>query len=1207
MVMAKFSFWVMLYPVLYLTFLALFPSFNLLMKGLRVGSLNINGGRDRVKRALVMETFQLKRLDIIFLQETHTDLNNESEWGIWWEGQLCLSHGTNVSAGVAVLFSPGLNIKIISTVEIVKGRALAVRAEIESCNYVFVNIYAPNIGTERINFFNLLGNKVSQFNQDVMVASGDWNCTTDFLEDRIGEEPHLQSAACLRRLLLKLDLTDAWRIKHPSDRQYTWVKMTDSRISAARLDRIYISQSIRAKLMNSCIIPVGFTDHHLITAELCTSSETTSSSYWHFNNKLIHDRIFCQSFNTFWECWRQKKNNFASLSQWWEVGKAQIRVFCQQYTSFSTVHIRETIQVLENTIREIECGFKTSDEMVSNQWQKKRQELSSMMQERVKGAMVRARFTNIKDMDAPSSFFFNLEKAAATGKQMTGFQLPDGSVTSDSVGMRNHAVDFYTELYRAGECDAQCAAELLQELPELSQAERTILDRDFSLEELRKAVEELTTGRAPGIDGLSADFYKHFWDCVGVDLYEVLLESHNRGSLPTSCRRAVLSLLPKKGDLALLKNWRPVALLCTDYKILSKALSNRLKDYMETLVHMDQTYCVPGRTITDNLFLIRDVLDISNFQEIDVGVISIDQQKAFDMVHHEFLFSTLRAFGIGQGFMSWVKLLYSRTTCMVKIRGGLSRPIQVKRGIRQGCPLSGMLYNLSIEPLLCRLRSKLTGLCLSGLQQSSPITVSAYADDVTIFIKTQEDIQNLTSSLELYEKAASAKVNWGKSEALLVGRWTENIVPRLPGGLQWGKGGMKFLGVFLGTDEYKNKNWEGLVEKVCARLSKWKWLLPQLSYRGRALVVNNLVASMLWHRFSVLPPPASMVRDIQRTLVDFFWTGQHWIRAAALYLPVEEGGQGLIDIASRTMAYRIKTAKRFLYDCGHKWIETAQLILRRAGRLGYSRQLFLCRLEEVDLTGITPFYSTVLQAWQAFVTTRDAGEPAGMWLFEEPLFYNPFIETQTLSSASLRSSLREAGCVKVGHLIKTTATSVATLGQMANIKSSRLLSRVVEEVGAALPASLRTFISDRTHAEQWTEGTDYRFPSLEVAAATGEWQEGADDFLSFTTPQLGGLKELGKKATYQALVKVSQLRSLAGMRASRWTELFGQGNVPKGCWRSLYKPPIEKRSGDLQWRIVHGAIATNRHKAHLDPSIGEACFFVHILKQFHIYLSNAQG
>lgn len=79
--------------------------------------------------------------------------------------------------------------------------------------------------------------------------------------------------------------------------------------------------------------------------------------------------------------------------------------------------------------------------------------------------------------------------------------------------------------------------------------------------------------------------------------------------LPTSCKRAVLSLLPKKGDLDLLENLRPVALLCTDYNILAKCLSNRLKTYLGSLIQRNQTYCVPNRTIMDNLFLLRDLID----------------------------------------------------------------------------------------------------------------------------------------------------------------------------------------------------------------------------------------------------------------------------------------------------------------------------------------------------------------------------------------------------------------------------------------------------------------------------------------------------------------------------------------------------------------------------------------------------------------------
>ncbi|KAI3367040.1 hypothetical protein L3Q82_009670 [Scortum barcoo] len=103
--------------------------------------------------------------------------------------------------------------------------------------------------------------------------------------------------------------------------------------------------------------------------------------------------------------------------------------------------------------------------------------------------------------------------------------------------------------------------------------------------------------KAPGIDGLTVEFYKAFWDILAGDLLEVFNESLASSSLPLSCRRAVITLLPKKGNLQDIKNWRSVSLLCMDYKILSKVLANRLKRAMEQIIHGDQTYCVPGRSM----------------------------------------------------------------------------------------------------------------------------------------------------------------------------------------------------------------------------------------------------------------------------------------------------------------------------------------------------------------------------------------------------------------------------------------------------------------------------------------------------------------------------------------------------------------------------------------------------------------------------------
>ncbi len=110
---------------------------------------------------------------------------------------------------------------------------------------------------------------------------------------------------------------------------------------------------------------------------------------------------------------------------------------------------------------------------------------------------------------------------------------------------------------------------------------------------------------------------------------------------------------------------------------------------------------------------------------------------------------------------------------------------------------------------------------------------------------------------------------------------------------------------------------------MSAKLSKWNWLLPQLSYRGRVLVINNLAASMLWHRTIVLEPPEELISNIQRIFVNFFWSGQHWIRAAALYLPVQEGGQGLVDVRSRIRAFRIQAVQRLLYNKDVAWAKTA--------------------------------------------------------------------------------------------------------------------------------------------------------------------------------------------------------------------------------------------------------------------------------------------
>ncbi len=193
-----------------------------------------------------------------------------------------------------------------------------------------------------------------------------------------------------------------------------------------------------------------------------------------------------------------------------------------------------------------------------------------------------------------------------------------------------------------------------------------------------------------------------------------------------------------------------------------------MAEVIDQVIHPDQTYCVPGRSIFDNVSLIRDLIDVSKMLDLDLGLISLDQEKAFDRIEHAYLWRVLEAFGFGKKMIDYVKVLYSDVQSILKVNGGLCAPFGACRGIRQGCSLSGMLYSLAIEPLLQQIRMKLHGI---SLPNCNIILLSAYADDVVVMVSKQSDVQVLSELLGKFKVLSSANINWNKSEALLIGSW----------------------------------------------------------------------------------------------------------------------------------------------------------------------------------------------------------------------------------------------------------------------------------------------------------------------------------------------------------------------------------------------------------------------------------------------------
>lgn len=176
-----------------------------------------------------------------------------------------------------------------------------------------------------------------------------------------------------------------------------------------------------------------------------------------------------------------------------------------------------------------------------------------------------------------------------------------------------------------------------------------------------------------------------------------------------------------------------------------------------------------------------------------------------------FLWETMESFGFNADFIAMIKLLYNDSESILNISGSLCAHFTVCRGVTRG-------RALSLEPLLCGLRLDMSVLTLPGFNDR--FVISAYADDIIVFIKDQNDMDVLTNIVEKCFNVSSAKVNWQKSDALLAWRW-DGPPPVQPQSLKWKTDGLKYLGIHLSNEHVLRKSWDGVLEKVSEKMAKW--------------------------------------------------------------------------------------------------------------------------------------------------------------------------------------------------------------------------------------------------------------------------------------------------------------------------------------------------------------------------------------------------
>ena len=205
--------------------------------------------------------------------------------------------------------------------------------------------------------------------------------------------------------------------------------------------------------------------------------------------------------------------------------------------------------------------------------------------------------------------------------------------------------------------------------------------------------------KSPGSDGLSCAFYLKFFHLFGDVLCNIINLAYETEESSDTQKLSYITLICKdvtKPDE--MKCYRPISLLNIDYKIIPKIITIRFGKVLPKIIGIDQTCSVKGRSIFDNLHLLRNVIDYIDQKNLSACFICLDHEKAFDRVSRSYMFDTLTAFGFNERFLRWIKLLHNDISSSVIINNHISDPFPVKRGVRQGCSLSMLLYVICFEP-----------------------------------------------------------------------------------------------------------------------------------------------------------------------------------------------------------------------------------------------------------------------------------------------------------------------------------------------------------------------------------------------------------------------------------------------------------------------------------------------------------------------------
>ena len=958
-------------------------------------SANVRGFKNEKKQKIIINHLKNKKAQIICLQETYLNLKEAETLQLNWKGKIFCSPGTTHKAGLLTFlgdrFENGEEIYRDERVLIIKAKLEVV----EENNFFVINVYAPaNNEYEKQQFLNKLDKTINthvDLNSYAILA-GDFNSVIDNNLDIVsGARHHETTVKVFNDLVASNNLVDSWRICHPTERQYTWKR--DSPFTARRLDYVFTNDILVNLLLESEIIFMPRSDHRAIMNTFQPKTFPKGPSFYKFNNSLLIDPMFVSKMrDTIIETDRELEKEEWNPNDKWEMLKIRMKDQCTVFSQNRAQKRKQDKVEIERKLNDLENQLSNDpeDELIKANIVKESTKLESMLEVERRGAALRANIKWIEEGERNTAYFLGLEKVRRKGNTITSLRTKDGLVQTLS-GIQREIHRYFQDLYKQeAKPEQQIRNQFHEQLktPKLDETEADELEKEITIEELTDALIDMKNNSSPGIDGLTSEFYKTFWNEIKTPLFASYQYSIKHKQLSDTQTLGVTTLIHKgrglpKNDLS---NWRPITVTTVDYKILAKVIAKRLKSNLPNLISDSQTGFMKGRSAAHLIRQIDDIIHFSEKNEIPGYLFSIDFHKCFDSVSHEYIEYAFQLFGFKEGFRSMVATLTSKGKSCVNNGGWLTDFYSIERGLRQGCPLSPLSYLLVAELLALKVKQN-TAIKGFKITNTQHIKILQYADDTTFLLTDIMDYREILSLTKQFTRFSGLRLNPTKSHIMRLNNKTKpleglDVIEQTER--------IKVLGIAFEPGKEAStikENWETVVNKIDQHIKAWT--KRNLSILGKIIVVKTFILSQAIYTMQSIGLPEDILVQINRKCFSFIWKRKYSnrravekIKRAIMCSPIDSGGLNMINIQDMQESFYIKWLINLSKNMEAQWAGIPQFILRKVNRIKILEANTVKREQKTILGKIgSPFWRKAIQVWfrHSEIEINESGPSKYLW------------------------------------------------------------------------------------------------------------------------------------------------------------------------------------------------------------------------------------